>query len=97
MRSYWKGPFVDSNLLKRIAVKLRKQPYHKHTFLTRSRSSVVLDCFNNLVIAVHNGNSYYYIKMKADYVGYKLGELVYTKKTAVFKKKRNKKKKNFRK
>jgi len=99
MRSYWKGPYFNTNLINSIFAKRAKhlKQSKQLTFYTRDRSSTILEALNNNIVALYNGKKYFHIKMRPEYVGYKLGELVYTKKTAVFKKKRNKKKKNFKK
>jgi len=93
MRSYWKGPYFDYKLLEKSSIQNKKLK----TIYTRSRSTTILPSFVDKLFAIYGGNKYYFIRLKQSYVGYKLGELAFTRKTAVYKKKRNKKKLTFKK
>lgn len=95
MRSYWKGPYFNTKLTSRL-VKTETYP-RKPILYTRDRSSTILDSYVGRTVAVYNGLRYYFIKIKPEHIGSKLGEFAYTRKTASYKKKRNKKKKNFKK
>lgn len=94
MRSSWKGPFVDVSILSKLFHKRGKSK--RDPIVTHSRSSIILPSFEKKLFCIHNGCKYFFIRIRNEHLGYRLGELVYTKRSAIFKKKKNKKKKNFK-
>jgi small subunit ribosomal protein S19 len=88
-RVKWKGPYVESKLLKKIQ---NATVVSKNDIKTISRSSVILPKFIGLNIRVHNGKTFVIVKIVDEMVGYKLGEFVLTRKQFSFKKKKNNKK-----
>lgn len=88
-RVKWKGPYVESKLLKKIQ---NATVVSKNDIKTISRSSVILPKFIGLTVRVHNGKTFVIVKIVDEMVGYKLGEFVLTRKQFSFKKKKNNKK-----
>lgn len=84
-RSKWKGPFVDSVLLKTVKTSKVTQ-----IISTKSRSSTIVPSFVGLTFKVHNGKIFYQIKITEEMVGYKLGEFAPTRKAFSFKKSKQK-------
>lgn len=87
VRSLYKGPFVDSKLL-RDAIDAKVN--NKTVLYTRSRSSTITFDFLDLTVFVYNGKIYYPLIVKEYMLGYKFGAFCFTKKRAVFKKKKKK-------
>ena len=71
-RSAWKGPFVDSHLLKKAGIVSEKGS--KEVIKTWSRRSTILPEFIGLSFAVHNGKKFIPVNVTEDMVGHKLGE-----------------------
>ena len=71
-RGVWKGPFVDSNLLKKVE-KL-KNSINKKPIKTWSRKSTIIPDFVGLSFLIHNGKKFIPITISEDMVGHKLGE-----------------------
>lgn len=84
-RSKWKGPHVDDKLLGNMLEAKASQ-----TVITQSRNSTIIPSFIGTVFKVHNGKSFYQIKIVEEMVGYKLGEFAPTRKTFSFKKTKQK-------
>lgn len=71
-RSVWKGPFVDSHLLKAVD---KAQASGKHTVIkTWSRRSTILPQFVGLTFGVYNGKKFIPVAVSEQMVGHKLGE-----------------------
>ena len=71
-RSIWKGPFVDSHLLKKVKSSVDS---NKNTVIkTWSRRSTILPEFVGVNFAVHNGKRFIPVNITEDMVGHKLGE-----------------------
>ena len=71
-RSVWKGPFVDSHLLKKVK---QASEQNKNTVIkTWSRRSTILPEFVGVNFAVHNGNRFIPVNVTEDMVGHKFGE-----------------------
>ena len=71
-RSVWKGPFVDSHLLKKVKA---AGDSNKNTVIkTWSRRSTILPEFVGIHFAVHNGKRFIPVNVTEDMVGHKLGE-----------------------
>ena len=71
-RSVWKGPFVDSHLLKKVK---QGSEQNKNTVIkTWSRRSTILPEFVGVNFAVHNGKRFIPVNVTEDMVGHKFGE-----------------------
>ena len=72
-RSVWKGPFVDSHLLKKV-----EQVFNSGKkgiiIKTWSRRSTILPQFVGLTVAVYNGKKFIPVVITENMVGHKLGE-----------------------
>lgn len=74
-RSVWKGPFVDSHLLKKV-----EQSEGRHQIIkTWSRRSTILPQFVGVTFGVYNGNKFIPVAVSEQMVGYKLGEFAPTR------------------
>ena len=76
-RSLYKGPFIESKLIKKIQ-KLNIQNV-KNTIKTWSRASTILPEMVGHTIAVHNGRQHFPVFISDQMVGHKLGEFVPTR------------------
>jgi len=71
-RSVWKGPFVDSSLIKKVE-KLKNQ-INRPPIKTWSRKSTIIPEFVGYSFLIHNGKKFIPIKISEEMVGHKLGE-----------------------
>ncbi len=71
-RSVWKGPFVDSYLLKKAEAS--RVSGRNDVIKTWSRRSTVLPQFVGLTFGVYNGRKFIPILVTENMVGHKLGE-----------------------
>ena len=71
-RSIWKGPYVDSYLLKK-ADALRKSG-RNDVIKIWSRRSTILPQFVGLTFGVHNGKKHIPVSVSENMVGHKFGE-----------------------
>lgn len=78
-RSKWKGPFVDSNLLREIKI-------NKKVFLTKSRNSTIIPSFVGKCFKIYNGKIFHKVIITENMVGHKLGEFSPTRKIFAYKK-----------
>ena len=76
-RSLYKGPFIDSKLLKRINSLNQNKKYR--TIKTWSRASTIIPTMVGHTIAIHNGRSHFPVFISDQMVGHKLGEFVPTR------------------
>jgi small subunit ribosomal protein S19 len=76
-RALWKGPFVDSYMLKK-ADAVRSSGKHQ-AIKTWSRRSTILPQFVGLTFQVHNGNKFIPVTVSEEMVGHKLGEFAPTR------------------
>jgi len=76
-RSSKKGPFVDSNLLKKVEA--LNQSGQKAVVKTWSRSSTVVPEMIGHTIGVHDGRRHVPIFVTENMVGHKLGEFAFTR------------------
>ncbi len=76
-RSAWKGPFVDSYLLKK-ADKLRESGRNE-VIRTWSRRSMILPQFVGLTFAVYNGRKFVPVVVSENMIGHKFGEFAPTR------------------
>ena len=71
-RSAWKGPFVDSHLLKKA--ELVREKGSKEVIKTWSRRSTILPQFVGLTFGVYNGQKFVPVTVNEQMVGHKFGE-----------------------
>ena len=71
-RSAWKGPFVDSHLLKKAEIVREKGS--KEVIKTWSRRSTIIPQFVGLTFGVYNGQKFIPVSVTENMVGHKLGE-----------------------
>ena len=71
-RSIWKGPFVDTTLVKK-AEKVTESG-KKEVIKTWSRRSTILPQFVGLTFGVYNGQKFIPVFVTENMVGHKLGE-----------------------
>ncbi len=71
-RSIWKGPFVDSYLLKKAEVV--RSSGRNDVIKTWSRRSTILPQFVGLTFGVHNGQKFIPVLVTENMVGHKFGE-----------------------
>jgi len=76
-RSSRKGPYVDENLLKKIAV---IKPEDRKVIKTWARASMISPEMIGYAFAVHNGKDFIEVVVKEDMVGHRLGEFSQTRK-----------------
>ena len=76
-RSVWKGPFIESSLLKKVE-KARKGEI-KGVIKTWSRRSTILPMMVGLTFGVHNGNKFIPVLVTDQMIGHKLGEFAPTR------------------
>ena len=70
-RSLKKGPFVDPNVLKKMA---RIQDKNKESIKTWSRHCTITPEMIGFTFQVHNGKQFLEVKPSEEMVGHKLGE-----------------------
>ncbi len=71
-RSVWKGPFVDSHLLKK-SEKARTSGRNE-VIKTWSRRSTILPQFVGLTFGVYNGHKFLPVLVTENMIGHKFGE-----------------------
>ena len=71
-RSVWKGPYVDSYLLKKAEIV--RQSGRNDVIKTWSRRSTILPQFVGLTFGVHNGKKHVPVTVSENMVGHKFGE-----------------------
>ena len=76
-RSVWKGPFIDSYLLKKAETVLSSG--RKDVIKTWSRRSTILPQFVGVTFGVHNGKKFVPVFVTEHMVGHKLGEFAPTR------------------
>lgn len=76
-RSVWKGPFVDSYLLKKA--EKNHTDGRKEIIKTWSRRSTILPQFVGLTFGVHNGNKFVPVLVSEQMIGHKFGEFAPTR------------------
>ncbi len=76
-RSLRKGPFVDTHLMKKVAVAASNRS--PRPIRTWSRRSMIVPDMVGLTIAVHNGRDHIPILISENMVGHKLGEFAPTR------------------
>ena len=76
-RSVWKGPFVDSYLLKKAEVS--RESGRNDVIKTWSRRSTILPQFVGLTFGVYNGKKFIPVLVTENMVGHKMGEFSQTR------------------
>jgi len=71
-RSVWKGPFVDSNLLKKAEA--ARESGRNTVIKTWSRRSTILPQFVGLTFGVYNGKKFIPVLVTEHMIGHKMGE-----------------------
>ncbi|MCA8867983.1 MAG: 30S ribosomal protein S19 [Rhodobacteraceae bacterium] len=71
-RSTWKGPFVDSFLLKKAEA--ARESGRKDVIKIWSRRSTILPQFVGLTFGVYNGKKHIPVLVSEDMIGQKFGE-----------------------
>jgi len=76
-RSIKKGPYVDPNLLKKVAA--QKATGKKVPIRTWARASQIAPEFVGFTFEVHNGRAFIPVFVTEDMVGHRLGEFALTR------------------
>ena len=76
-RSLFKGPFVDTHLLKKVENAVANS--ERRPIKTWSRRSMVMPEMVGLTIAIYNGRQHIPVVINEDMVGPKLGEFAPTR------------------
>ncbi len=76
-RSVWKGPFVDSFVLKKAAKS--RESGRNEVIKIWSRRSTILPQFVGLTFAVYNGKKHIPVNVSEDMIGHKFGEFAPTR------------------
>ena len=76
-RSLYKGPFVDTHLLKKVETAAATN--ERRPIQTWSRRSMIVPEMVGLTIAIHNGRQHIPVLINEDMVGHKLGEFAPTR------------------
>ncbi|NIA72389.1 30S ribosomal protein S19 [Pelagibius litoralis] len=76
-RSVWKGPFVDSYLLKKAEAS--RGSGRNEIIKTWSRRSTIMPQFVGLTFGVYNGRKFLPVLVTENMVGHKLGEFAPTR------------------
>ena len=71
-RSVWKGPFVDSYVLKKAEASRESGRYE--VIKIWSRRSTILPQFVGLTFGVHNGRKHIPVSVSEEMIGQKFGE-----------------------
>ncbi len=71
-RSVWKGPFVDSYVLKKAAKS--RESSRNEVIKIWSRRSTILPQFVGLTFGVYNGRKHIPVSVSEDMIGHKFGE-----------------------
>jgi small subunit ribosomal protein S19 len=79
-RSVWKGPFVDSSLLKKV--EKQKKDINRKPIKTWSRRSTIIPDFVGSSFLIYNGKKFISMTISEDMVGHKLGEFSPTRQFA---------------
>ena len=84
-RVKWKGPYVDSALLKKIK---SFEMTSKNSIKTISKNSTILPKLIGVTLKTYNGKKFTFIKIIEEMVGHKVGEFISTRKQFSYKKKK---------
>ncbi|MEM7098515.1 MAG: 30S ribosomal protein S19 [Pseudomonadota bacterium] len=76
-RSLYKGPFIDTHLMKKVETAAANN--ERRPIRTWSRRSMIVPEMVGLTIAIHNGRQHVPVLINEDMVGHKLGEFAPTR------------------
>ena len=76
-RSLYKGPFIDTHLMKKVEAAAAAG--ERRPIKTWSRRSMVVPEMVGLTIAIYNGRQHVPVLINEDMVGHKLGEFAPTR------------------
>jgi len=76
-RSVWKGPFVDSYMLKKAAKS--RESGRSEVIKIWSRRSTILPQFVGLTFGVYNGHKHIPVNVTEEMIGHKFGEFAPTR------------------
>ena len=76
-RSLFKGPFVDTHLMKKVEKAVESN--ERRPIKTWSRRSMIMPEMVGLTIAIYNGRQHVPVVINEDMVGHKLGEFAPTR------------------
>ena len=76
-RSLYKGPFIDTHLMKKVETAAANN--ERRPIQTWSRRSMIVPEMVGLTIAIHNGRQHVPVLINEDMVGHKLGEFAPTR------------------
>jgi small subunit ribosomal protein S19 len=77
VRSVWKGPFVDSHVLKKA--EKAHSAGSRQVIRIWSRRSTILPQFVGLTFGVHNGRKHIPVRVNEEMIGHKFGEFAPTR------------------
>lgn len=86
-RVKWKGPYINSKLLKKVE---NTNSSSKNIIKTTSKNSIIVPKFIGLTFQIYNGKTFITIKIIEEMINHKFGEFINTRKQFSFKKKINK-------
>ena len=78
-RSYWKAPFVDAYVVRKVEKALTAERPHDQIIKVWSRRSTILPEWVGLAFEVHNGRRFDLVRISEEMVGHKLGEFAATR------------------
>lgn len=84
-RSVWKGPFVDSSILKKVDL-AKKNGSKKHIQIWCRRSMIIPE-FVGHHFDIYNGKKFIHLFVTDEMIGHKFGEFSSTRRKCVHKKK----------
>ncbi len=86
-RVKWKGPYINSKLLKKIENTISSS---KNVIKTTSKNSIIVPKFIGLTFQIYNGKTFITVKIIEEMINHKFGEFINTRKQFSYKKKTNK-------
>ncbi len=83
-RVKWKGPYINSKLLKKIENNISRS---KNVIKTTSKNSIIVPKFIGLTFQIYNGKTFITVKIIEEMINHKFGEFINTRKQFSYKKK----------
>lgn len=83
-RVKWKGPYINSKLLKKIENAISSS---KNVIKTTSKNSIIVPSFIGLTFQIYNGKTFITVKIIEEMINHKFGEFINTRKQFSYKKK----------
>lgn len=84
-RVKWKGPYINSKLLKTIENTIYSS---KNVIKTTSKNSIIVPKFIGLTFQIYNGKTFITVKIIEEMINHKFGEFINTRKQFSYKKKK---------